>query len=55
MEEPGDVGDMTKLMNWLKPLPSVEDTRRKRHACVSQDPRCTDLGLSAADDDAECT
>jgi len=38
--------------NWLAHLPMTEDTRRKRHTDVSQDPRYKQRGLSAPDGDA---
>jgi len=49
------VDGMNTPMGWLKPLPSAEDTRRRRHIDISQDPRYTDLDLSTDEGDAECT
>ncbi len=49
------MGDMNTPMNWLEPLPFAEDTRCGRHTYVSQDPRYTVPGLSAAEGDAERT
>jgi hypothetical protein len=42
-------------LEWLAPLPTTEDIRRKRHTDVSQDPEYSLRGLSAADGDAKCT
>jgi len=40
---------------WLAPLPTSEDIRRKRHTDVSQDPRYNHWGLSANEGDTLCT
>ena len=41
--------------DWLAPLPTTEDIRRRRHTDVSQDPSYNQWGLSAIEGDAECT
>ena len=38
--------------DWLAPLPTSEDIRRRRHTDVPQYPICNHWGLSAADGDA---
>jgi hypothetical protein len=45
----------TTSHDWLAPLPTTEEVRRRRHSDVSQDPRYNQWGLSAAAGDAECT
>jgi hypothetical protein len=41
--------------DWLAPLPTTEEIRRRRHTDVSLYPRYNYWGLSAATGDAECT
>jgi hypothetical protein len=41
--------------DWLTPLATSADIRRKRHTDVSRDPRYNHWGLSAVDGDVECT
>jgi hypothetical protein len=45
----------TTSHNWLAPLPTTEEIRRRRHIDVSQDPRYNHWGLSAVAGDAEST
>jgi hypothetical protein len=41
--------------DWLAPLPTTEEIRRRRHTDVSQDLKYNHWGLSAAAGDAKCT
>jgi len=45
----------TTSHDWLAPLPTTEEIRRRRLTNVLQDPRYNHWGLSAAAGDAECT
>ncbi len=50
-----DDGALHTPQDWLDPIPSTADTRRRRHTDVSQDPRYIHQDHSASDYDAECT
>ena len=54
-EDPEHDGGLNTPMEWLEPLPYVEDTHRRRHTDVSQDPRYTNQGLAASDGDTDGT
>jgi hypothetical protein len=41
--------------DWLAPLPTSEEVRRRRHTDVSHDPRYNHWDLSATAGDAKCT
>ena len=53
--EDTDSSPTTKTIphDWLAPLPTTEEIRRKRHIDVSMDPRYNHRGLFDATGDAE--
>jgi hypothetical protein len=54
-EEHNEDSALHTNQDWLDPPLAAEATRFRRHTGVSQDPKYTQMGLTATDHDAECT